>query len=74
MYLKSEIDYGDMMYLAAKFKEIGDMADHGMVCILVGDEGVTMNDIKKAIHVFNTESPEYSYSEDTHESSYIHKE
>ncbi|KAG8313633.1 Magnesium-dependent phosphatase 1 [Homalodisca vitripennis] len=74
IYLKSEIDYGDMLYLTDDYEKIADMANLGMVCILVGHQGVTMSDIKRGFHVFSTESPEYSYSEDTHESSYLHKE
>uniref|UniRef100_A0A1B6MT26 Magnesium-dependent phosphatase 1 n=1 Tax=Graphocephala atropunctata TaxID=36148 RepID=A0A1B6MT26_9HEMI len=74
VHIKSEIDYGDMLYLVDDYEKVEEMADLGMVCTVVGPQGVTMEDVKRGFHVFNTESPEYSYSEDSHESSYLHKE
>ncbi|XP_054276654.1 magnesium-dependent phosphatase 1-like [Macrosteles quadrilineatus] len=74
IHLKEDLWYGEMLYLVSKFEDVEPIADLGVACILVNEGGITMRDVRKGFHIFSTESPEYSYSEDTHESSYLFKE
>lgn len=62
--LKSDIDFGDMLYFDDEYKEIPDVADLTTVPILIGDEGVTMEDIRKGLHIFSTAEPPDYYSTD----------
>lgn len=66
--IKSDIDFGDMLYFDDEYKEIPDVADLTTVPILIGDEGVTMEDIRKGLHIFSTTEPPDYYS--VHSSDY----
>ena len=57
-----------MLYFDDEYKEIPDVADLTTVPILIGDEGVTMEDIRKGLHIFSTTEPPDYYS--VHSSDY----
>lgn len=48
-----------MLYLDSEYDEMAEVAQLQTVCIQCGDEGVTMKDVKKGLHLFSTAAPDY---------------